>query len=1111
MISTQEPRHPQAPGRSGTPGRFAAKPRVAAAVSGVLATACLLWSLSPALSAALDGVRGYLDRYYLYAPDTNLLWAGLTGWLAIGLAGHKRVAWWAAVLYLASWIPVNLTDIARTHDRHAVVAALAHSAALLLLILSRSEFGARFRRCAPRPAALSLAAGLVLAIITGWAVVQVFPGSLSSAGQRARWVVSELTVNLVPGSAVSAGAPPFQAQFLVGLFGALVFAAAVLVLHRTRRTEYALTDADESALRDLLEGPDPTGSIDYLATRRDRELIFTPNGRAAIGYRVEHGICLALGDPIGARDSWPQAVETWLRYARGFGWRVAVIGAGEAAVPVYQRAGLISVSAGAEAVLDTRSFSLAAPELQPVRQSVARLRKQGVTVRIRRHRDIGTAELARLTLCAEEWRHSETERGYPLPLGRLGDRRDGDCLLVEAVDTDERVLGLLSLVPWGKSGATLELLRRAPGSPAEITDLLIAEFALRAEQHGVHQVSLSFTLFRSVFESADHGYRRPVSRAPLAALRTAAGIVGSARTLPLAFSRWWQSARLHRASMRYQPRWVPRYVLCDTPRDLARIAVAAAYAEGLMPGSDTRSTAFTFTGRHRTAPEHPAPAPSGAHAEIRESEPERLPAHRPEQVRVRTGKLDRLADANIDPYPLPYPPTHTVAAARRTPRGTTVRVSGRLLRRRDYGGVIFAVVRDWTSDIQLLLDRDRLGRQRLDEFGELVDLGDLVSVSGQLGYSRRGELSLLVADWRMLGKCLHPLPDKWHGLSDPEVRMRRGYLDLMIDREARELLARRSAVLRALRDALHDCGFLEVTTPVLQHGPGGSATRSLRTHIDADNTDLHLRAAPELSLKRLCVGGVEKLFELGPGFRNARADTHQLPEFTLLEAYEAHSDHRRMMTLCRQLVQQAALAANDSMIAMRPTPDGSLHAVDISGEWRVRSMYRALTEEFGIEITPRTPLPDLRELCEKADIVAQPNWDAGRTAYALYERLIVEATREPTFYTDFPSSVSPLARPDRRDRTLAERWDLVAWGIELASGSSELTDPVEQRRRLAAQSRIAADGGQVAMELDEEFLCALEHAMPPTGGLGIGVDRVITLLTGRALRETQPFPLVRPR
>ncbi|WP_416564245.1 bifunctional lysylphosphatidylglycerol synthetase/lysine--tRNA ligase LysX [Nocardia testacea] len=1111
MISTQEPHHPAPPGPSGTPGRFAAIPRVAALVPGVFTAACLLWSLSPALSAALADARHYLDRYYLYAPDTNLLWAGLAGLLAIGLAGRKRIAWWALALYLASRIPADLADLVRTHDRHAAVAALLQLVALTVLVLSRAEFAARVRRCALRPAAVTLAAGLPIAALAGWGVIQLLPGSLPTTGQRAIWVITELTAHLIPGSPETAGVPSFPAQFLVGLFGALAFGASAVVLHRTRRTEYALTAADESALRELLAEADSAGSIDYFATRRDRSLIFTPNGRAAIGYRVEYGMCLALGDPIGARDSWPQAIEIWQRHARVFGRPVAVIGASESAVPVYQRAGLTAVAAGAEAVLDTRSFSLAAPELAPVRQSVTRLRKEGVTVRIRRHRDIGTAELARLTVRAEDWRRGETERGYPLPLDRLGDRHDGDCLLVEAVDADDRVLGMLSLVPWGKTGATLELLRRAPGSSTETTDLLIAELALRAEQHGIHQISLSFTLFRSVFEAAAREYVPATYRKLPAALHTAAGLLRGARTLALAFSRWWQLAQLHRASMRYQPRWEPRYVLCDSSRDLARIAVAAAHAEGLLARAGGRSTAFTHTGRHRAAPQHRVPLRAGANTVPVAGEPEQIATHRPEQVRVRTEKLDRLAAANIDPYPLPFPPTHTVAAARRTPRGTTVRVSGRLLRRRDYGGVIFAVVRDWTSDIQLLLDRDRLGRQRLDEFGELVDLGDLVSVSGQLGYSRRGELSLLVADWRMLGKCLHPLPDKWRGLNDPEVRMRRGYLDLMIDREARELLARRSAVLRTLRDALHDCGFLEVTTPVLQHSPGGAAARSLRTRIDADNTDLHLRAAPEPALKRLCVGGVEKLFELGPGFRNTRADTRHLPEYTVLEAYEAHSDHRRMMTLCRQLVQQAALAANDSMIAMRPTPDGSLNAVDISGEWRVRSVYEALSTELGVDISPRTALPDLRELCDKADIVPQPGWDEGRTVYALYERLVVETTREPTFYTDFPSSVSPLARPARRDPALAERWDLVAWGIELGSGCSELTDPVEQRRRLAAQSRLAADGGQAAMELDEEFLCALEHAMPPTGGLGLGVDRVIMLLTGRALRETQTFPLVRPR
>ncbi|WP_459548726.1 bifunctional lysylphosphatidylglycerol synthetase/lysine--tRNA ligase LysX [Nocardia sp. X0981] len=1109
MISTQEPRASETSGGRDEPGRFAAVPRFAALISGLLAAACLVWSFVPALSTALAGPRNHLDEYYLNAPGTSLLWAALMGMLALGLARRKRSARWALMLYLAGWIPVNLVTAVREQDRHAAVALIVHLSLFGLLVMSRAQLRARIRPATLRPALTTLAGGLLLAGAAGCAVVQALPGSLPEGPRRVLWVAGRLGAGLFLDTPDPGEAPPFLTQFLVGLFGVLVVAATVLVLLRTQRAENALTESDGRALRRLLDGPDPAGSIDYLTTRRDRSVVFAPNGRAAVSYRVEHGICLALGDPVGARDSWPQAVTAWQQHARRFGWTVAVIGAGEAGAPVYRRAGLTARPAGAEAVLDPRTFSLAAPELATVRQAVARLRKQGVTVRIRRHRELGTAELAQLAVWAEQWRPAETERGYPLPLGRLGDREDGDCLLAEAVDAQGRVRALLSLVPWGRNGATLEMIRREPATAEEITDLLVTEFVLHAEQLGIHRVSLNFTMFRSVFEAAGRYAGPPAGAGILRAVPGATtALVAGVRTAPLAFSRWWQLDQLHRTNARYQPQWAPRFVLCESPRDLPRIAAAAARAEGLLPGSGTAVSAFAYTGRHRRAPEPPAIGEPGAEV-TPETDP--APTHRPEQVRVRTEKLDRLTAANIDPYPLPFPPTHTVAAARRVPRGTTVRVSGRLLRLRDCGGVVFAVIRDWSGEIQLLLDRDRLGTRRCAEFTELIDLGDLLSVSGRLGFSRRGELSLLVADWRMLGKCLHPLPDKWHGLSDPGLRTRRSYLDLITDRNARELLTRRSAVLRSLRDVLHDFGFLEVTTPVLQHTAGGADGRGLRTHLDAANTELYLRSAPELSLKRLCVGGVEKVFELGPGFRNTRVDARYLPEFTLLQAYEAHSDHRRMMTLCRQLVQQAALAANGSMVAMRPTPDGSLETVDISGQWRVRSMYEALAAETGTEVTSRTELSELRKLCEKADIVYQHGWDRGRTAYALYERLVAETTQEPTFYLDLPASVSPLARPHRRDPELAERWKLVAWGIELGTGCSELTDPVEQRRRLATQTRIAAGGGPAAKELDEDFLRALEHAMPPTGGLGLGVDRVIMLLTGRTIRETQPFPLVKPR
>ncbi len=474
-------------------------------------------------------------------------------------------------------------------------------------------------------------------------------------------------------------------------------------------------------------------------------------------------------------------------------------------------------------------------------------------------------------------------------------------------------------------------------------------------------------------------------------------------------------------------------------------------------------------------------------------------------------KVQRLETAGVDVYPVAYPPTHTVAAARRSPKGTTVRVCGRLLRIRDYGGVIFAVLRDWSDDIQLVIDRGRVGADRAADFDQYFDLGDLIEVSGQVGHSRRGELSLLAQDWRMIGKCLHPLPDKWKGLADPEARVRRRYVDMAVNTEAREVLAKRSAVVRSLRDTLHRWGFLEVETPVLQQVHGGANAAPFTTHINAYDLDLYLRIAPELYLKRLCVGGMEKVFELGRVFRNEGVDFSHNPEFTILEAYEAHSDYERMMHACRQLIQEAAVAANGRCVALRPGPDGALTEVDISGDWPVKTVHGAISAAIGETIGPDTDVERLRTLCDKADVPYQFGWDAGQLVLEMYEHLVEDCTEEPTFYIDFPTSVSPLTRAHRNIPGVAERWDLVAWGVELGTAYSELTDPIEQRRRLTEQSLLAAGGDPEAMELDEDFLQALEFAMPPTGGLGVGVDRVVMLITGRSIRETLPFPLVKPR
>ncbi len=385
-----------------------------------------------------------------------------------------------------------------------------------------------------------------------------------------------------------------------------------------------------------------------------------------------------------------------------------------------------------------------------------------------------------------------------------------------------------------------------------------------------------------------------------------------------------------------------------------------------------------------------------------------------------------------------------------------------------------------------------------------------------MGFSKNGTRSLIVRDWRMIGKCLRPLPNKWKGLTDPEARVRTRYVDLAINPESRNLIMARSAVLRSVRETLFAKGFIEVETPILQQIHGGASARPFVTHINSYDMNLFLRIAPELYLKRLCVGGVERVFELGRAFRNEGVDFSHNPEFTLLEAYQAHADYKVWIDGCRELIQNAAEAANGAQTVLRPrADDGSngahrLEPVDISGVWPVKTVYGAVSEALGEQIDPDTSLARLRRLSDAAHIPYRAHWDAGAVVLELYEQLVEDRTEQPTFYIDFPTSVSPLTRPHRSQPGVAERWDLVAWGVELGTAYSELTDPVEQRRRLQEQSLLAAGGDPEAMELDEDFLQAMEYAMPPTGGLGMGIDRLVMLITGRSIRETLPFPLAKP-
>ena len=486
----------------------------------------------------------------------------------------------------------------------------------------------------------------------------------------------------------------------------------------------------------------------------------------------------------------------------------------------------------------------------------------------------------------------------------------------------------------------------------------------------------------------------------------------------------------------------------------------------------------------------------------------------PEQMKVRLAKRERLLAAGADPYPVGFPRTHTIAEIRDrypdlapdTATGDRVGVVGRVMLSRVGGKLSFATIRDGTGDIQVMISEDRVGPSALAAWKHDVDLGDHVGVEGEVISSRRGELSVLADRFAITAKALRPLPEKHRGLSDAESRVRQRYVDLIVNPGTRRMAEIRSTVIRSLREELHARGFLEVETPVLQPVHGGANARPFITHINAYDLDIYLRIALELYLKRLLVGGIEKVFEIGRNFRNEGADATHSPEFTMLEAYEAYGDYNTIGTLTRELIQAAAVAALGTTFLRRA--DGT--EFDIAGEWPLKTVHGAVSEALGEEVTPDTSEEQLRKLCAQAGVPVEPGWNRGQIVLEMYEHLVERHTVGPTFYRDFPVEVAPLTKAHREDPRLAERWDLVAFGSELGTGYSELIDPVEERARLTAQSLLAAGGDAEAMQLDEDFLRALEYGMPPAGGMGAGIDRILIMLTGETVRETILFPLVRP-
>ena len=488
-----------------------------------------------------------------------------------------------------------------------------------------------------------------------------------------------------------------------------------------------------------------------------------------------------------------------------------------------------------------------------------------------------------------------------------------------------------------------------------------------------------------------------------------------------------------------------------------------------------------------------------------------------EQKAVRLAKRERLlherADAAGGPYPVVVPVTDTIPALRErygdleagAETGVTAGVAGRVVFSRNTGKLCFASLQAGDgSRIQAMVSLANVGDESLQAWKELVDLGDHVFVSGEVISSRRGELSIMVSDWAIAAKAVLPLPNMYSELSE-ESRVRSRFLDLIVRDRARETVLARAKVNASLRRTFAERDFVEVETPMLQVQHGGASARPFITPSNAFDADLYLRIAPELFLKRAVVGGIDRVFEINRNFRNEGADSTHSPEFAMLEAYQAYTDYNGIADLTQTLIQDAAVAVAGSTTVT--WADGTQY--DLGGEWDRISMYDSLSEACGRTITPETTLDELRAFGAEAGVDAPAHETHGKWVEELWEHFVKSGLTRPTFVMDFPVDTSPLVREHRSIAGVVEKWDLYVRGFELATGYSELVDPVIQRERFTEQAKLAARGDDEAMPIDEEFLRALEHGMPPTGGMGMGIDRLLMAITGLGIRETILFPLVK--
>ena len=900
MTATEDATRPtrdRAPDRRHAPARRVSRgddrwPDWLAAFAFVLSTVVVVAWLVPPLNRFFDRSDDPVSLATVPIVP-NLVYAAVLFALGVGLRRRLRSAWWAFVVLLLVLPTIGRVVSLASDDRDVLdaVGLVVAGTLLVLAVLARRQFTARTARRAGLRALLLFVVGVVVVSLVGtWLLTSFANADEVGAGESvANVLLGDLGLVADPGVVA-----PLWVRVLLNVMGAAVVLGSAAVLFRSPAYTRTLGAADEAAVRTMLRDHGDLDSLGYFATRRDKAVVWDhedpTQARAGVSYRVVRGVSLASGNPVGDPEHWPAAIEAWRRDARANGWSLAVMAAGSEGARAFEEAGLTVFEIGDEAILDLGDFSLNGPGLKPVRQAVSRLRRRGYDVEVRRHDMLTAEDFDRLAASASSWRgDGGDERGFSMALGRLGDPLDGDCVLVEARDGDGRLRGFISLVPWGRGGLSLDLMRRDPAADNGLVELIVSSLAEQAPRLAVRRVSLNFAMFREAFTRGEELGAGPMARLGRQALLLA--------------SRNWQLESLYRSNAKYLPEWQPRFICFEYSSDLPRVGVAAGSAEGFLTAPSIGSI-LRRRGSDTGELEHADEAYAAQVRQAIPAEPDRLEqaltARRlPDQERVRRAKLARLQEAGIDPYPVGYPRTHALSEVRsgagHLPAGTrtphVVSVVGRVMRKRDHGGLCFLTIRDGSGDLQVLASRAVLGDEQHRLFRSL-DLGDHVGVTGDVITSDRRELQrrrpLVRADLEVAAAATRQAP-----------------------RPHRP----RGAGADALRRPDRAPGRPRHRVPALDGGaqhPGVAAEPRLRRGRDADAAARArwrqrppVRSPTSTPTTSSCTCGSRpsctssgswsaawsRSSSSTGSFRNEGADSSHNPEFTLLEVYE---DLRRL-------------------------------------------------------------------------------------------------------------------------------------------------------------------------------------------------------------------------